>query len=284
LRAIILTGDDFGLAVPVNEAIIRAHREGVLTAASLMVGANCAPDAVERARECPLLKIGLHIVLVEGKAILPPDAIPDLVNAGGEFSNELVRTGFRYFFRTGIRRQLEAEIRAQFKAFRDTGLPLDHVNAHNHLHLHPTVLGLIVKVGREFGLRAVRLPHEPPIRSWKASGKGIGSKLVSSAFLRPWLAIMKRTLRRADIRCNDALFGMADSGAMKLDLVLRFIRNLPAGVTELHFHPATRRCPEIDATMPGYMHEQELGALTSEKLRGAIRDAGVTTISFSDLE
>ena len=284
LKKIIITGDDFGLAVPVNEAIVEAHVYGALTTASLMVGAGSAPDAVNKAKALPSLKVGLHIVLVEGNSILPPDAIPDLVNSRGEFSTHLVKAGFKYFFYPGIRKQLEAEIRAQFKKFQDTGLPLDHVNAHNHMHLHPTILRLIVKVGKEFGLKAVRLPNEPPIRSWKALEKGLASRVLSWIFLYPWLAVMKRVLRQAHIRYNDFLFGMADSGAMSLDLVLRFIQNLPPGVTELHFHPATRRCREIDETMPGYVHEDEYRTLTSRQLVKTLQDTGIRKIAFSDLD
>lgn len=283
LNAIIITADDFGLALPVNEAVVEAHQKGTVTAASLMVGAEFARDAARRARECPSLKVGLHIVLVEGNSILPHAVIPDLVNAKGEFSTHLVRTGFRYFFRHGIRKQIEAEIRAQFKTFYDMGLPLDHVNAHNHMHLHPTILHLILKVGREFGLRAVRLPNEPPIRSWKAAGKGLGPRLLSRILLFPWLAVMKCMLRRSGIRYNDFLFGMADSGDMSLELVLRFIKELPPGVTELHFHPATRRSHETDATMPGYRHEDEFRALTSERLRKVLDDARIRKIAFSEL-
>lgn len=283
MKAIILTGDDFGLALPVNEAIIQAHREGALTTASLIVGAKFAQDAIDRARECPSLKVGLHLVLVEGNSILSPDKIPDLVNEKSEFSTNPAQTGFKYFFHPGIRKQLEAEIRAQFQAFYNTGFSLDHVNAHNHLHLHPTVMSLIVKVGKDFGLKAVRLPNEPPIRSWKSSGKGLGSRLASWIFLWPWLALMKRMLRREKIHYNDSLFGMADSGAMTLDLILQFIRNLPPGVTELHFHPATRRSREIDATMPEYIHEDEFRALTSRQLLMALQETGIQCMSFSDL-
>ena len=284
MRAIIITGDDFGLAVPVNEAIIEAHRHGTLTAASLMVGAESTPDAVRRAKAHPSLKIGLHLMLVEGKSILPPDKIPDLVNTRGEFSTHLIKSGFKYFFYPAIRRQLESEIREQFRKFHDTGLPLDHVNAHNHMHLHPTILRLILKVGKEFGLKAVRLPNEPPIRSWKASRKGIVPRIAFRLFLYPWLLFMKRILQQARIRYNDSLFGMLDSGAMTLEPVLRLIRELPPGITELHFHPSTRRCSEIDATMPGYMHEDEFRALTSNRLLQALQDTGIRKIAFSDLD
>jgi len=284
LNKIIVTGDDFGLAVPVNEAIVEAHRKGILTTASLMVGAASCGDAVERARGLPSLRVGLHLTLVEGKSILDPREIPDLVDGGREFSTHLVQSGFRFFFHPGIRKQLESEIRAQFEAFLKTGFALDHVNAHNHMHLHPTVLKLLLKVGKDYGLKAVRLPNEPPLRSWKASRKSLVPRLASGLFLFPWMALMKQMLRRARVCFNDFLFGMSDGGSMTTDLAIRLVRNLPPGVTEFCFHPATRRCVEIDQTMPDYRHEDEFEALTSKLLRQAIEAAGAQRIAFSDLK
>ena len=283
MKKIIITGDDFGLALPVNEAIAEGHRKGVLTTASLMVGARFCEDAVTRAKELPSLKVGLHLTLVEGMPVLPPEEIPDLVGADGCFSTRLARAGFKYFFYPGIRKQLEAEIRAQYEAFSRTGLMLDHVNAHNHMHLHPTVLQLLLKVGKDYGLRAVRLPNEPALRSWKAAGSSLGSRMIAWVFLSPWMFLMKHMLRRNHIRYNDFLLGMSDSGAMTLDLVLRFVRNLPEGVTEICFHPATHRCAEIDATMPLYRHEEEFSALTSDAMRAALSESDLPTVAFSDL-
>jgi chitin disaccharide deacetylase len=283
LKKIIITGDDFGLALPVNQAIVEAHRTGVLTTASLMMGAEFCQDAVERARQHPSLKVGLHLTLVEGRSVLAPREIPDLVDANGAFSTHLARAGFRFFFYPGIRKQLEAEIRAQFEAFCRTGFILDHVNAHNHMHLHPTVLRLLLKVGKDYGLKAVRLPNEPPLLSWKASRRSLIPRLASRVFLSPWMALMKHTLRSAHVRFNDFLFGMADGGSMTTDLTVRLIGNLPAGVTEFCFHPSTRRCAEVEATMPCYMHEDEFRALTSESLLHAIQEAGAQRIAFSEL-
>lgn len=283
MRKLILTGDDFGLAVPVNEAIEAAHRDGILTTASLMVGAGAAADAVQRAKRLPSLKVGLHLVLVEGRATSPPEAIPDLVDENGEFTSHLVRAGMTYFFHPRIRRQLESEIRAQFLAFRQTGLALDHVNAHNHMHLHPTIFGLLHKVGKEFGLRAIRLPYEPPVLSWRASRKALGRKLLGWLVLFPWTALLKARLRQANLCSNDFVFGMHDSGRMEVDLVVEILRQLPEGVTELYFHPATRRCPELDRTMPTYRHRQEFEALLSESVRSVVLSAGIQRVAFSDL-
>jgi hopanoid biosynthesis associated protein HpnK len=283
VRRLIVTGDDFGLCVPVNEAIEEAHRGGALTAASLMVGAEAAGDAVERARRLPSLRVGLHLVLVEGRPVLPPEEVPDLVDERGELSPRLVRAGFRLFFLPRVRRQVEAEMRAQFQAFRATGLALDHANAHNHMHLHPTLLELVTRVGREFGLRAVRLPREPPLRSWRAAGRGLRPRLLSALLLAPLLAHLRRRLRRAGLASNDFLFGMNDSGRMEAPLVARLLEQLPEGVTEMYFHPATRRCPEIDRRMADYRHEAELAALTSPAVWEKLERADVRRVAFSDL-
>ncbi|MEI6985319.1 MAG: hopanoid biosynthesis-associated protein HpnK [Rhodospirillaceae bacterium] len=278
MKRVIITADDFGMAVAVNEAVEIACRVGVLTTASLMVGAAAADDAVERARRLPCLRVGLHVVLVDGQPLLPSELLPALVGTDGRFLRNLTAAGFRYFFLPGARRQLEAELRAQFTAFAATGLALDHVNAHNHFHLHPTVLGLILKVGREFGLRAIRLPREP----WLS---GLGEWALS-----PWTALLRGRLRRAGIRCNDFVLGLTNTGAMTEAVVLELLERLErAGgldndrVAEFYFHPATSRCPELIANMPGYDHEGELQALTSERVRLAFASRGIALIAFGDL-
>jgi hopanoid biosynthesis associated protein HpnK len=283
VKRVIVTADDFGLALAVNEAVERAHRDGVLTAASLMVGAGAAADAVERARRLPALHVGLHVVLVHGRPVLPPAAVPDLVDAQGRFSEHLVRAGFAYFFRPAVRRQLKAEIRAQFEAFRSTGLALDHVNAHNHMHLHPTLLAAILEVGGEYGLRAMRVPREPPLASFRAARKGLGRRIATAAGLAPWIALVRWRLRRAGVKSNGSVFGLHDSGAMDAELVERMVHALPDGVTEIYFHPAAGRSPELDREMPDYRHEAELGALLSPRVAAALRAAGVRRIAFSDL-
>lgn len=261
MKRLIVTGDDFGASRPVNEAIEAAHRRGILTAASLMVGAPEAADAIERARRMPDLGVGLHLVLARGRPVLPPGKIPDLVDGDGRFDSNLVRAGFRYFLLPAVRRQLAAEIRAQFEAFRKTGLRLDHVNAHNHLHVHPTVLSLILAIGREYGLTAVRLPREP--------GGG--------ALLGGWIGLMKRRLDAAGVRHNDTAFGIADCGAMDRRRLLTLLAGLPEGTTEVFCHPATGRWPGIEPEAARFRFEDEFAALIDPDVRNAARAVELTT-------
>jgi hopanoid biosynthesis associated protein HpnK len=252
-----ITADDFGLSEGVNEAVERAHRDGILTSASLMVAGPAAADAVRRARALPSLKVGLHLVVIEGPSVLPRAAIPGLVDADGQFPADQLRLGLDYFFRPRIRRQLAAEIRAQFAAFAATGLPLDHANAHKHMHLHPTVGRMIIDIGREFGLRAIRIPAEPPSVLARC-GTRVG--LGGHAMYR-WTALLRRQAHAAGLETNDHCFGLAWSGHMTASRLQSLCAELPAGRNEIYFHPATSRNALLRHLMPDYEHEAELTAL-----------------------
>lgn len=270
LKRLIVTGDDFGLSPPVNEAIEEAYSRGILTATCLMVGAPAAVDAIERAKRLPGLGVGLHLVVARGRAVLPPADIPDLVDAEGRFDFNLVRAGFRYFFLSKVRRQLAAEIRAQFEAFKKTGLTLDHVNAHNHMHIHPTVLSLVLAIGREYGMSAVRLPFEPAV------GGGLLTRL-GRHFLGLWIALMRRRLDAAGIRHNDFAFGIGDCGRMDRRHLLSLLASLPEGASEIFSHPATRRWQEIDPKAAHFRFEDEFAALIDPDVRLAVTGATLTT-------
>ncbi|WP_284212174.1 hopanoid biosynthesis-associated protein HpnK, partial [Methylobacterium brachythecii] len=160
-KRLVVTADDFGLSLEVNEAVEQAHREGILTAASLMVSAPGAADAVARAQRLPSLRVGLHLVLVEAWPTLPPAQLPSLVDDNGLMRRDMGRLGFDLAAKAAARRQLAAEITAQFEAYKATGLPLDHVNAHKHFHVHPLIAGAVLAIGARYGMRAIRVPREP---------------------------------------------------------------------------------------------------------------------------
>jgi chitin disaccharide deacetylase len=281
LRRLIVCADDFGLDDAVNAAVDAASRDGILTCASLMVGAPAAADAVARARRLSRLKVGLHLVLVDGRPVLPPDQVPALVRADGAFDDNMPRAGIRFFFSPAARRQLAAEIRAQFLAFSATGLALDHVNAHKHFHIHPTIAGLIVAIGREFGVKAIRVPAEPmaPLRR-AAAAEG---QRVAPPLYAPWIALLRRRLRRAGLTVNDHLLGLAWSGQMTEARILRLLEALPAGTSELYCHPAVAQTPALARTMPDYRPAEELAALLSPEVRRVIQESGIALVSYGDL-
>ena len=261
---VITVADDFGLSPAVNAGVARAHREGILTSASLMVGAAHAEEAVAIARATPSLRVGLHLVLVEGAATLPVAEIPALVGQDGRFPGAQTRISFGYAFRPAARRQLAAEIRAQFAAFQRTGLLLDHANAHKHMHLHPIVGRLMIEIGREFGLRAIRVPREPDL-------PGDPAPPMASRALRAWCGLLRRRAAGAGMRTNDALFGLRRSGHMTPEYVQHVLAHLSAGLTELYFHPATETDFVLRRFMPDYEHRRELEALLSCRIPDGVR-------------
>jgi hopanoid biosynthesis associated protein HpnK len=255
VKTLIVTADDFGVDVAVNEAVERGHREGILTAASLMVGGKAADDAVNRARTMPSLGVGLHLVLVEGRPTLPPEQVSRLIDATGGFRADMVRSAIAMTFDPVARRQLAAEIEAQFAAFAATGLPLDHVNAHKHFHLHPVIAALMVKIGKRYGLKSARAPVEP--RHILATIEPDAPIRRDPAIL--WAKLVRHRLRAAGIATPDQVFGLAWSGAMNPARMAGLIDRLPDGVTEIYTHPAVT--DDWSGHNPGYRYTQEFEAL-----------------------
>jgi chitin disaccharide deacetylase len=239
-----------------------------------MIGAPAAADAIARARRLPNLSVGLHLVLVDGRPLLS-EAGTGLVREDGEFDRSLGRAALRVFLSPAARRQLAREIRAQFKAFCATGLALDHVNAHKHMHLHPTIGRLIVEIGCEYGMRAVRVPDEPvaPLR------RAFPDERYRPPLYRPWVEALRRRLARAGLSTNDYIFGIAWSGGMVEGRLLRLLPHLPDGVSEIYFHPAA----EADGQSGCGHRRAELAALLSSRVRQRIAELGITFARYRDL-
>jgi len=276
-RGLIVTADDFGAAIEVNEAIEAAHRRGVLDAASLMVGAAAADDAVSRAKSNPSLRVGLHVVLVDGKPVLPPDKVPTLVDDQGLFRRDMVRAALAMFTRPDARRQLKAEIIAQFEAYAATGLPLYHVNAHKHFHLHPTIAAFILEIGRRHGMRAVRLPIEPQKTLAMVEPRAAHR---AQPVVDVWAAIARARFRRSGLLAPDQVFGLRWSGEMTTRRLLGLIRNLPAGLSEIYLHPATHG--GFHGAAEGYRYEEEFAALIDPEVVFAASRPDLKRGGFTD--
>lgn len=274
MKQVVITADDFGLSPEVNEAVMRGHEFGVLTCASLMVAAPAAREAASLARARPGLKVGLHLTLVEGRPVLPANEVPDLVDGSGRFRPGLVGPGARIFLSPRARRQAVAECRAQVAEFQTLGLDLDHLNGHNHFHIHPTILAAVLQIAARTRIPAVRLPSQP-----------FGTIPISGAWMAvvmaPWVASTRFKLRRAGIGTNDRLFGLYENGAMVESVWLRLIPLLPDGLTEIYCHPATATVGLLKELMPQYRHAEELAALTSPQVREALERSGARRTTFS---
>ena len=276
MKRLIVTADDFGAAREVNEAVEAAHRGGVLSAASLMVAAPAAADAISMARRLRSLRVGLHIVLLEGRPMLPPAAVARLLTGDGEFPSSPVALGTLLVRSREARRQLAAEITAQFAAFSDSGLTLDHCNAHKHFHLHPVVGELIASIGARFGLRAVRVPLEPVAVLHRVERSTLSP---SAALTLPFATWLRRRLAAAGFVTPDAVFGLRWSGQMTRQRLAALIQHLPEGLSEIYLHPATG---SYRGAARGYRYRDELEALIAPEVAAACRQPSLCLGGFSD--
>ncbi len=242
-----------------------------------MVGGPAAAEAVALARTLPELRVGLHLALVEAVPVLPPEEIPDLVGPDGWFRRDTARFGADIFFSRRMRRQLGREIEAQFDLYRSTGLRLDHVDAHQHFHLHPTVAGELIRIGRAYGMRSVRIPAEPArvIRAIEP-----GSPRAMPALVAPWTALLGRRLRGAGYVVPDQVFGLAWTGAMTADRLEALLDRLPEGTTEIYTHPALDG--DYKGAAPAYRYREELDALLAPNVRRAAERSGARLGGYGD--
>ncbi len=270
-RRLIVNADDFGRSPSINCAVIRAHEEGILTTASLMVNEPACDEAVRLARAHPRLGVGLHLSLVCGKSALPHAQIPSLVDAGGNFSNNAPATGMRYFFNSNCRADLEKEITAQFQRFHATGLPLDHVNGHLHMHLHPVVFRILLRHAREWNIRHVRLTNDYLALNLKAArGKWL-YRLSHFTIYRLLSSWARPHFRRHGFRCTNAVFGLLQDSRVDKSFLARLLPALPPGDSELYSHPS----------LDQFKHEFD--ALISPSIVGLVKQQGISLIRYQDL-
>jgi len=270
-RRLIVNADDFGRSRSINAAVIRAHREGILTTASLMVNEPDCAEAVALAKDNPRLGVGLHLTLLCGRSALPPQQIPDLVDAAGRFSENPVAVGMRYFFSRRLRPQLEAEIAAQFERFHATGLRLDHVNGHLHLHLHPTVFRILMTHAREWRITHLRLTRDPFWLNQRLASDHLLYQASHHVIYRLLSAWARPALRRLGIRHTDRVFGLLQNARVDEGCVARLLPRLPAGDSELYSHPS----------LDEFQHEFD--ALVAPRVPALVAEQAIQLIRYQDL-
>jgi chitin disaccharide deacetylase len=282
-KQLIVCADDFGMSASVNEGILCAHRDGILTDASLMVGGTAFEDAIKLAWNYPTLSVGLHLVLAQGRAASAPERIPSLVGADGMFGQDAVASGFRYFFAPGVRAQLRIEIAAQIERFLATGLALSHLDGHMNVHMHPTVLDIILQLAEHYGIRAVRLTREPLWPALRLDRRHAARKAREAAiftFLSRWA---EHRLDRAGIRHPGRMFGLHQSGQVSEAYLLDLLPRLGSGVTEIYCHPGRWDAESRRWRPRDYEPERELAALTSPRVRASLTSLGVQRTTYRAL-
>ncbi len=291
MKYLIFNADDFGYSARVNAAVQRAHTQGILSSASLMVAEEGWQEAVEMARRMPRLGVGLHVVTTFDKALLPAKEIPHLVDSKGRFDANPVRASLRYTFSRAAQAELKRELEAQFARFAQTGLPWSHADGHQHFHLHPVVFGSFLDLCDHYGVHRLRLPCESLRDHFRIGGDGPNVNTVAGLLLRRLhrrslrLLRARKTLGGKPIFTCDRAYGMFQSGNMHAAYTLRLLDHLAGTTNEIYFHPGTDyACPLPANQQTQDVRDIELHALLDPAVRARIEALGLCTGRYEEAE
>jgi hopanoid biosynthesis associated protein HpnK len=235
-RILCVTGDDFGADAGVNAGIAHAHRDGILRNASLMATGSAFDEAVEIARSLPKLCVGLHLVLCDGRAASERSQIKDLVDEHGRFPPTPLAAGLRdWIDRRKLRVQLEREIRTQIEAFLATGLALEYVDGHHHLHMHPVIFERLLACAVEYEIPWIRVVHE--------DHRALEPRFLPRIEPLPWIFAQlarghRRALAAAGIGSPERVYGLRSTGRMSAETLLEMLPRLVASPVEIYAHPS----------------------------------------------
>ena len=268
----ILNADDFGRSRSVNEAIIKAHTEGQLTSCSLMVSGDAFEEAVRSAQEHPALGVGLHVVLVCGKSVLPASEIPHLANIPGSLSANPVTAGLRYFFSPAAKQEVRREIEAQLEKFLAANLPCSHVDSHFHMHMHPAVFDIVLEAAEGFGIKRLRLPNEEVLLHLRFSRRW--PPILTAAMYK---LLYRRNVKRARDRgfiFAERVYGLFQTNRLDEAYLGALLRHLGGQTNEIYCHPDT-------ATERGKI---ELQALLSPNITETVAQMQLKLTNYTELE
>ena len=275
MKELIVNADDFGLSSGANRGIIKAWQEGILTSASLMVGGCAFKEAAALARAHQGLQVGLHLTLVQGSAVLEQQGVPSLTDHGGDFGDDAVLAGMRYFFLRPLRKKLYLEIEAQIEKCLDAGIELSHIDGHLNIHMHPVVFDILCQLMPRYGIKSFRLTRENLMANLAVDRKRAAGKCADALIFASLAGRCKGRLDRLGIRYACEVKGLLNSGRMTGAYLLKALDSLGEGVTEIYFHPGVRPCGELERRMPEYLHDEELAALTSPEVKQKLGRLGI---------
>lgn len=280
-KQLIINADDFGIHPAVNEAVRKAATEGILTSTSLMAGGDAFDEAVEMARSMPSLGIGIHLTLVGGiKPVLPPSEVPSLTWDNGVFCHDYGKLIVRDLEGKISLSEVYAEWDAQIQKIMNTGLPVTHMDGHQHMHMWPHFYPIARDLAKKYHISCMRVPDEDVLFGMK-DGHIIRWAAKNGLSL---LSRMHRSdLKKNHVRTNDHFFGMLYGGHLSPERFAKFILQTRPGITEIMCHPSVDTRAMEDTFHWGYHGEDELAGLLADINRELIEKKQISLISYRDV-
>jgi len=285
-RNLIVNADDLGWTAGVNRGIAEAHRNGIVTSASLLVNGEAFAEAVELARVARGLGVGVHLNLNDGPPSAPREAVPSLVNDAGEFEGGPDSLLVKIATRGLSLREVEIEWEAQISKARKAGIEPTHLDGHKHVHMLPGLFEIALRLAKRHGIGAIRVSHEASsLRSALSTGKLHAAVVLKQGVQARGLKLLARDARelaeRAGVSTADYFCGIAQTGELTKEGVARLLRNLPEGTTELMCHPGyADNALRKTKTRLQASREKELEILTDTEIRNLVASQRIRLIDY----
>lgn len=279
MKKLIINADDFGLHELVNEGIIKGYENGLITSTSIMPSGQAFEHAAQLARENPHLGIGVHLTLVAERSLTEPALVPSLVDAEGKMPSDYGK--FLSGFITGQVRlaEIRTELTAQVEKVLSQGLKVTHLDSHQHLHVFPGIVDIVLDIARKFEINAIRIPDEP----YLFLHQGAMARTLARDGLTFLARIARKKARKCGMMVPDHFFGMLSGGNMSETSLAFIVQHLPEGISEIMMHPGSDNAVLSSAYSWQYHWQEELQAVVSPVVRQMVRDKGVHMISFGEL-
>jgi len=288
LRNLIVNADDLGWTEGVNRGIAEAHGNGIVTSASLLANGAAFASAVELARTTPALGVGVHLNLSDGEPVAPRELVTSLLNQRGELEGKPESLLLRLARRSVSLKEVVREWDAQIRIVRDSGIRPTHLDGHRHVHMLPGLFEIALGLAKRHGIAAIRISHEASsMRAALSSGtKQKGTVVMRQGVQARGLKLLAPDAReqaeRAGIASADFFCGIAQTGELTREGVLRLLDILPAGATELMCHPGY---VDADLAKSGTRlqasRQKEVEILTDTEIRNLVASQGIRLIDYA---
>jgi len=288
-RNLIVNADDLGWTAGVNRGIAEAHRNGIVTSASLLANGEAFAEAVALARATSGLGVGVHLNLNTGLPVAPHKSVPSLLNDAGEFEGGPDGLLLKIATRGLSLREVEMEWGAQISKVRDAGIEPTHLDGHKHVHMLPGLFEIALRLAKRHGIGAIRVSHEAStLRTALTTGELRAGVVLKQGVQARGLKLLARDARkqveRAGVSTADHFCGIAQTGELTREGVARLLRNLPEGTTELMCHPGyADEALRKTATRLQASRQKEVEILTDRQIRNLVASQGIRLIDYAFL-
>lgn len=278
MKKLIINADDYGLHEVINQGIIEGFMHGCISSTSIMAGAPAFEDGVNLLKDNKL-GVGVHLTLVASAPVGDPKKIASIVDAEGNFFSSYPEFIKKNFFGLISLDEVYQEFYAQISKVVSAGIHITHLDSHQHLHVLPGIIDVVISLAKEFRIKAVRVPAE----NYFFYDDFSFARYIGKCGLSFLAQRAKKKLQKENIISPDHFWGMMAGGNMNDIKLNQIISTLPDGINEIMVHPGCNTSELQKVFDWQYNWEQELSALTDKNVLKSLQYNKIELVSFGAL-